>query len=123
MQNKIGTIGWHDLTVKNAEEVRDFYSQVAGWQSEEMSMGEYSDYVMKSPDGNDAVGGICHARGVNAALPSVWLVYITVEDLQKSMDLCKKLGGSILIPPKSPGAGNYAIIKDPAGAVCALYQG
>ena len=30
----VGTIGWKDLTVENAERVRDFYMGVAGWTAE-----------------------------------------------------------------------------------------
>ena len=30
--NDLGTINWRDLTVENAEEIRDFYSNVVGWQ-------------------------------------------------------------------------------------------
>ena len=34
-----GSMAWIDLTVKNAETVRDFYSAVVGWTSEEVDMG------------------------------------------------------------------------------------
>ena len=58
----VGSIGWIDLTVPNADEVRDFYAQVTGWQPEALDMGGYSDYVMKTPDG-EGKAGVCHARG------------------------------------------------------------
>ena len=28
----VGTIAWRDLTVKDAEKVRDFYAQAVGWK-------------------------------------------------------------------------------------------
>jgi catechol-2,3-dioxygenase len=31
---QVGTIGWVDLTVPNADEVRDFYMEVVGWKSD-----------------------------------------------------------------------------------------
>ena len=34
-----GTIVWTDLSVPNASVVRDFYSQVIGWESSAESMG------------------------------------------------------------------------------------
>src|SRR5438132_7184625 len=74
-----GTISWQDLTVGDAEAVREFYQAVVGWKPEPLSMGAYSDFVM-SADGTP-VAGICHARAANADLPPVWLIYITVEDL------------------------------------------
>ncbi|PJA97553.1 MAG: glyoxalase, partial [Ignavibacteriales bacterium CG_4_9_14_3_um_filter_34_10] len=42
-KENIGSIGWIDLTVNNAEEVRDFYSKVIGWKSENVPMGDYFD--------------------------------------------------------------------------------
>jgi uncharacterized protein len=116
-----GTISWTDLTVANADEVRDFYEAVTGWAPEPLSMGAYSDYVMNDADG-EAVAGVCHARDGNANLPAQWLIYVTVDDLDHSMAECERLGGSVLTPPRSYGGGRYCVIKDPAGAVCALYQ-
>ena len=49
--SKIGTIGWLDLTVPEAEGLRDFYSEVVGWEAEEVDMGGYADFSMKSADG------------------------------------------------------------------------
>ena len=112
-----GTINWHDLTVPNADEVRDFYSAVVGWTYEGLDMGGYEDYVMKSPSG-DGVSGICHARGVNAGVPAQWLLYITVANLAESLEKVVANGGEIVY--RSNG-GTMAVIKDPAGAVCALY--
>jgi uncharacterized protein len=116
-----GSIEWVDLTVPDAEALRDFYSAVTGWSPSPVRLNGYSDYVMRADDGSD-VAGICHARGSNADLPPQWLMYITVEDLDHSVDECLRLGGSLLIPPRSLGGGRFCVIKDPVGAVCALYQ-
>jgi predicted enzyme related to lactoylglutathione lyase len=116
-----GTISWTDLTVEHAETVRDFYHAVVGWTPAPVSMGGYSDFVMNA-EGGEAVAAVCHARGSNADVPSVWIVYINVDDLDHSLAECERLGGSVLAPPRSYAGGRYCIIKDPAGAVCALYQ-
>jgi len=116
-----GSITWTDLTVEDAERVRDFYEAVTGWTPVPLSMGTYADFVMKTDDGED-IAGICHARGSNADLPPVWLVYITVEDLDHSLEECERLGGTALTPPRSYAGGRYCVIKDHAGAICALYQ-
>ena len=115
-----GSISWQDLTVADAEAVCDFYQAVVGWEPESLSMGAYSDFVMGA-DGA-AVAGICHARVGNADLPPVWPIYITVEDLDHGLDECQRLGGSLVSAPRSYGGGRYCVIKDPAGALCALYQ-
>lgn len=116
-----GTIGWHDLTVDDADGIRDFYARVIGWEHANVSMGEYDDYVM-TPPGGEGVAGVCHRRGTNAALPPVWMVYFVVEDVEKSAAACAASGGSIRVAPREMAGGAYCVIEDPAGAVCALYQ-
>lgn len=117
-----GTIGWIDLTVTDADAVRDFYQAVAGWTPDPVSMGDYNDYNMLPQPGSDPVAGICHARGPNAGLPAQWLMYIVVADLDASLEAVVRGGGEVLVrrPPASWGA--MAVIRDPAGAVCALFQ-
>lgn len=121
----LGTIAGFDLTVENANDLRDFYATVVGWTVESLDMGGYADYVMTSPETGEWVAGVCHARGLNADLPPQWLVYVTVPDLEASLARCLALGGTQLTPIKGdPGSeGSYATIQDPAGAVLSLMQG
>ncbi len=118
-----GSITWTDLTVDNAEEIRDFYSAVVGWEFEAVPMEGYDDYGMSEPGGGRTVAGICHARGVNAHLPPQWLMYITVADIEESVRQCLAHGGQTLGDIRSlGGAGRFCVIRDPAGAVAALFQ-
>lgn len=118
----LGTIAWLDLTVPNADQVRDFYVSVAGWKPEPVAMGDYNDYNMLSPEGTP-VAGVCHARGVNLGLPAQWMIYIMVADLDTSVTSCRNLGGKIIREPTKMGPmGRYAVISDPAGAVAALFE-
>ena len=119
---EVGSIGWVDLTVPNAEEVRDFYARVVGWKFQALDMGGYSDFVMSTPGSGEGKAGVCHARGGNAGLPPVWLVYLIVEDLDASASRCVELGGQVLMPARKAGDGRFCVIQDPAGAVAALYQ-
>lgn len=116
-----GQISWSDLTVADAESVRSFYESVVGWRSSPVEMGQYSDYSMIDSDGN-VVAGVCHARGENARLPPVWLMYVTVDDLDLSVARCRESGGDVIDGPRSAGRARIAVIQDPAGAVLALYE-
>jgi predicted enzyme related to lactoylglutathione lyase len=122
MASDIGKIGWFDLTVEDAPAIRDFYANVVGWKPEDVSMGEYSDYNMTMPESGDPAAGICHARGGNAELPSQWMIYITVGDVDKSAATCRELGGTVLVGPKVMGDARFCVIEDPNGSVAALYQ-
>jgi uncharacterized protein len=119
---KPGTISWCDLTIPDADTVRDFYSAVAGWKSAPVAMGGYNDYCMVPPGARKPAAGICHARGENKGLPPQWLVYITVPNLAASLRACKKAGGKVLHGPCNMGGAKMAVIRDPAGAVAGLYQ-
>jgi hypothetical protein len=116
----VGSITWRDLTVKNAEAVRDFYSKVVGWKTAPVDMGGYDDFNMNLPGSGETVAGICHARGPNAKLPPQWLIYITVADVDESAKRCVELGGKIIDGPRKMGEYRFCVIEDPAGAVAAI---
>src|SRR5712691_12295598 len=99
----IGTVSWTDLTVSHAPQICDFYEKVVGWKSSTLDMGGYDDFCMNLPGSGQTVAGICHARGENADLPAQWIIYITVADITKSIENCKKLGGKILGGPREMG--------------------
>lgn len=119
-----GSIVFADLTIPNADVVRDFYQEVLGWTADPIDMkdGEekYADYIMKDSTGN-GVGGVCHARGVNLGIPPVWILYVAVADVVASLDKCRALGGKVIREARNAeGILVYAIIEDPAGAVLAI---
>lgn len=118
----MNNIAWVDLTVDDAPLVRDFYARVMGWLSEPLDMGGYSDFVMHDAASGDAVAGVCHARGGNAGLPPVWMVYFRVADLDASLAQVAGGGGEIVQEPRTGGGARFAVVKDPAGAVCALFE-
>lgn len=117
---------WTDISVKNAGELKDFYSRVFGWTVQEIPMedenGAYADYAMVDKNG-EGVGGVCHKRGANKDLPSQWIVYFTVTNVAESMETCKQLGGKVLKESKNEnGDLFYALLEDPSGAVIGIIQ-
>lgn len=113
---QVGSIGWLDLTVDDAEGLRDFYSAVVGWSHEPVSMGDYDDHVMTAADGTHTAG-VCNRRGMNSAALPQWMVYIVVAELDASVAEVEARGGEVIERRTA-----FAVIRDPAGAVCALYQ-
>ena len=84
-----------------------------------MDMGGYADYFMTSQDGQPRAG-VCHARGVNAGLPTQWIICVVVEDLDASLDAAIRGGGSLIGEVRNDPGYRFAIIRDPAGAVMAI---
>lgn len=117
-----GGVVWADTTADDAETLRDFYSSVVGWKPSEVPMGGYADYSMMRPNGLPA-SGVCHRRGVNADLPGGWLVYFSAADLDAALEACTASGGQIIAPARGDESYRFAVIRDPAGGVCALTEG
>lgn len=121
--NNFGKILWSDLTVENADEIKNFYKEVVGWEENPVPMkdGEedYVDYGM----GNNGEGsaGICNKRGNHSHLPSQWIMYINVENIEHSLSKVIELGGKLIHEArKKDGSYFYVIVEDPAGAVFGL---
>lgn len=118
-----GVVAWMDLTVPDAEAVRDFYGAVTGWKPSPIPMGGYDDFCMASPSDGMVRSGICHARGGNEGIPPVWMIYINVDNLDRAMEEVTKGGGTVVHGPTAMGpTARYCIIRDPAGAYCGLYD-
>jgi predicted enzyme related to lactoylglutathione lyase len=113
-----GTIIWRDLTVPDAEAVQRFYASVVGWRAEPFE----GDFNMLAPGDAAPVAGICFARGPNANLPPVWLMYVAVADLEESLRAVQEGGGALVEGPRGSPAGRFCVIRDPAGACIALYE-
>ena len=117
-----GKIVWQDLTVENAEEVRNFYSSVIGWQTTPHDMGEYNDYNVQPSGSGETIAGICHARGSNSQIPSQWLLYVTVEDVDASAQKCTEMGGELVDGPRMMGNNKFCVLRDPAGAIIGIIE-
>ena len=122
MSEQTGKIGWIDITVDNANGLRDFYADVVGLVPDAVSMGEYDDFNMTMPASGEPVCGICNARGGNKDLPGGWMVYFVVDDVDASAAACTAKGGNILVEPRGLAGGRFCVIEDPSGATAALYQ-
>ena len=122
--SSIGCIAWLDLTVTDATATRDFYREVVGWSVEDVKMEDagqrYADFNMLGADGKPAAG-ICHARGVNAEMPPVWMLYLPVGDLPESLRRVEEEGGMVVKTTRGAD-GNEAIsvVQDPVGVYLAL---
>jgi predicted enzyme related to lactoylglutathione lyase len=113
---------WVDLTVPEPAPLRDFYAAVLGCEVAEVDMGGYADYTLMDPAGA-AVAGVCHARGQNADVPPVWMVYFRVDDVEVAAARCLELGGEIVRGPTPPSDfGRTCYIRDPQGVPVALFQ-
>ena len=119
----VGSVGWMDLTATDAVALKDFYRDVVGWKAVGLDMGGYEDFLMIPPGSEAPAAGVCHARGSNEGMPTGWIVYITVEDLDRSLERVTALGGKLRSKVRSAGPmGRYCVVEDPSGNVSALFE-
>jgi predicted enzyme related to lactoylglutathione lyase len=106
-----------ELCTSDTRKAKDFYSGLFGWSFTDNDMGNmiYSTFKPSSGPG----GGIFSMPG----MPTAWLAYVGVEDINASTDKAKSLGATVLNgPAEIPNVGWFTVLKDPTGAVIALFQ-
>ncbi len=55
--------------------------------------------------------------------PPSWLIYFAVTDCDATAKKAGGLGGGTIVPPTDiPDAGRFAVLRDPQGAVFAIYK-
>ena len=117
--NAHGALSWNELASPDPEASASFYSRLFGWSADPMEGVDPPYLVIKRSDGQTN-GGI---RAAASTEPCYWLVYFGTDDLEGSLAKVQELGGGTLVGPIAIGAGRFAAVQDPQGAVFALYTG
>lgn len=116
-----GTVCWADLNTSDVEKAKQFYTGLFGWN---IAPGEKdpSGYL-HIQNGKDSIGGIPPSEYRNPEVPPHWMIYFLVSDCDASAAKAKQLGASFILPGQDiPNTGRMSILKDPQGAVFALFQ-
>jgi predicted enzyme related to lactoylglutathione lyase len=118
-----GAFSWSELITSDVDSAREFYGQLLGWKFKEGPMGGIP-YTVVEVDGKE-VGGMTKTPEDQPGMQPTWGVYITVEDVKKTAENAKELGGKVLIPPMNvETVGEFTLIQDPQGATfCAIAYG
>jgi uncharacterized protein len=122
---QLGEASWHELTTSNHVAAFDFYSKLFGWEKQsEMDMGGGEMYLMygRSTD-SPMLGGMWTWNKPEQPMPPNWLIYFKVEDVDKTAERIKELGGQILNGPMDvPGEDRVAQAMDPQGATFGIHS-
>jgi predicted enzyme related to lactoylglutathione lyase len=119
-----GTFCWNELNTKNAEAARTFYSELLGWQLVQSNAAgmAYTEIVV----GDKHIGGMFEMTeecGGSADMPSHWMSYVAVDDVDAAAARVEGLGGKICVPPTDiPNVGRFTVITDPTGASISLIR-
>jgi predicted enzyme related to lactoylglutathione lyase len=117
-----GALSWSELDTRDVERAKSFYADLLGWQFQELQGPP--PYWQIEIDGIGEGGIMAIGGDMPADMPSSWLVYFAVEDVNASAEKVRELGGRIFIgPTEVPGMLSYAVCVDPQGAVFAIMRG
>lgn len=116
-----GQFVWHDLMSTSPEASTKFYQRIFGWDLEITNMGEaIGDYTMFKAGGT-TIGGIVPLAPEHG-IPSHWISYISVDDVDAACKATEEAAGTVAVPPFDiPEVGRTAVLADPTGAYYSPY--
>ncbi len=117
-----GTFGWAELSSRGVDKAIPFYQKVFGWTTTTTEMGPDAQYTEFQLGGESIAGGQEMQAMVPANVPSYWLVYFAVNDVDKSFKAAAQAGARELVAPMDFPGGRFAIVTDPQGASFGLLK-
>jgi hypothetical protein len=116
-----GALCWTELTTSDLKAAETFYTGLFGWTAKHGNGGGM-EYTEMSNNGQPGVGMMAKPPGMPAHIPSYWMPYFMVADVDASASKAKSLGAKVMVGPQDiADAGRFVILSDPQGAVCALF--
>lgn len=120
-----GNFCWFELATSDWRAARKFYTDLFGWGVSEVPMGPDSPpYVMLQKNGKD-VGALYQMQSeeAGAGMQPNWLTYVSVASADETAKKAKSLGGNAIKDPFDVfDFGRMAVLRDPHGAVFAIWQ-
>jgi uncharacterized protein len=116
--NEPGALCWNELASTDLEASAGFYRDLFGWTIEPYQEMERPYLVIQN--GEQGNGGI---RPAMDGEPPNWSAYFATDDIDAGSAKVEELGGAKLMDPIDIGIAKIAPVRDPQGAVFALYAG
>jgi predicted enzyme related to lactoylglutathione lyase len=115
--NETGTFGWSELTTRDPDGAKKFYSGLFGWGTE-----DHPDYYEWQVN-DRAVGGMLPMTPEMGDMPPCWTTYFMVDDTDAIAKTVKAEGGAVFVEPRDiPDVGRFAVVADPQGAMFAIIK-
>lgn len=114
-----GRFVWRELMTTDVAKAKGFYGGLFGWEFDDVQMADTTYVVVKA--GGKELGGVMPTNCED--VPSHWLSYVSVEDVDAAANLAKENGGTVPVGPlEIPNVGRFAIIADPDGAHVSVFR-
>jgi uncharacterized protein len=120
-----GTFAWAELNARGLDKDTNFYHEVFDWHTHVSPMGDQPGAPMYTEfqiDGTSVAGGMEMLPMVPAEMPSYWLAYFAVADVDAVQRKAIELGARELLAPQDFAGGRFGIVSDPQGAAFGLLK-
>ena len=112
-----GKFTWFDMATPEIEAQKDFYRSVFGWSFQSPGRSEDS-YTLITNRGRTIAGMFEFEPKGGEQDGATWVVLMSTEDPDRSLQIVEANGGSVHIKPFAvPRRGRHALFRDPAGAL------
>jgi predicted enzyme related to lactoylglutathione lyase len=116
-----GRFVWHDLMTTDPAKALGFYRALFGWETRPWDMGGGETYEMLYA-GEHGIGGVM-PLDASAGIPSHWIGYLTVADVDAACAEAERAGAKSCVPPTDiPTVGRFAVVEDLDGAVFSPFK-
>ncbi|HSN02412.1 MAG TPA: VOC family protein [Acidimicrobiales bacterium] len=113
---------WFELHARDHDRAVTFYREAFSWDTREMSGETHLRYTTAN-NGDEGFAGLMDAVGeLPEGVPSYWLVYFGVENVDASLEIVRARGGAVLSPAVDTPFGRMAGVADPSGAIFTILQ-
>jgi predicted enzyme related to lactoylglutathione lyase len=120
-----GSPVWHQLTTRDHRAAVDFYREVLGWRTEEVSdtdefrytTARFGDQLGVPPACGGLLGVMDGASFLPDGVPSHWTTFFGAQDVDATLQVITDNGGAVLRAAEDTPYGRLAAATDPTGVV------
>ena len=117
-----GRFIWHDLMTTDRDRVIPYYRELFGWIPQSVDMGTELGTYQIIHAGDRQIGGFVDLDPT-AGVPSHWIGYVSVDDVDGAGAAAVGAGGALRMAATDiPSVGRFAIVADPEGALVCPYR-
>ncbi|MFN7958451.1 MAG: VOC family protein [Holophagaceae bacterium] len=121
-----GALCWTELATQDAKAAAAFYTKLLGWTAvppKDPAM-PYTEWTLEGAPFGGMMEISEYWGPAWREIPSHWMVYFQVKDVDDRAARATALGANTRVPPQDiPGVGRFAVLEDPQGAVFSIFQG
>lgn len=116
-----GATSWFETMTSDKDRAMAFYDKLFGWKAEAMATPNMNYYSFKHE--GLPIAGMLQITPEMGNMPSVWLTYFTVKNIDESVKLATQLGARMCMDIMAvPTVGRFSMLTSPQGVMFYMIQ-